>query len=158
MTRWLSTDEQRAWRSWLNASLLLPDRLSRDLAEKHGLTMADYEILVQLSEHPERRIRMSELAERAQSSRSRLSHQVDRMVDAGLVSREPCEDDRRGYFAVLTDKGWDTIVAAAPDHVAAVREHLVDLLGPERFREFGESCKIIVDDLVERSGARRIVD
>lgn len=158
MTRWLDDDEQRAWRSWVNASLLLPDRLSRDLAEKHGLTMADYEILVQLSEHPERRIRMSELAERTLSSRSRLSHQIDRMVDAGLVTREACTDDRRGSFAVLTDKGWDTIVGAAPDHVAAVREHLVDLLGPERFAEFGESCRMIVDDLVERSGARRIVD
>jgi len=158
MTRWLDDDEQRAWRSWVNASLLLPDRLSRDLAEKHGLTMADYEILVQLSEHPERRIRMSELAERTLSSRSRLSHQIDRMVDAGLVTREACTDDRRGSFAVLTVTGWDTIVAAAPDHVAAVREHLVDLLGPERFAEFGESCRMIVDDLVERSGARRIVD
>ena len=158
MTRWLDDDEQRAWRSWVNASLLLPDRLSRDLAEKHGLTMADYEILVQLSEHPERRIRMSELAERTLSSRSRLSHQIDRMVDAGLVTREACTDDRRGSFAVLTDTGWDTIVAAAPDHVAAVRDHLVDLLGPERFAEFGESCRMIVDDLVERSGARRIVD
>jgi len=158
MTRWLTDDEQRAWRSWVNASLLLPDRLSRDLAEKHGLTMADYEILVQLSEHPDRRIRMSELAERARSSRSRLSHQIDRMVEAGLVTREACTDDRRGAFAVLTDKGWDTIVAAAPDHVAAVREHLVDLLGPQRFAEFGDTCRMIVDDLVERSGARRIVD
>lgn len=158
MTRWLSDDEQRSWRAWLNASLLLPDRLGRDLAEKHGLTMADYEILVQLSEHPERRIRMSELAERTLSSRSRLSHQIDRMVDAGLVIREACSDDRRGYFAVLTDTGWKTIVAAAPDHVMAVREHLVDLLGPERFAEFGDTCRMIVDDLVERSGARRIVD
>lgn len=158
MTRWLTEDEQRAWRSWVNASLLLPDLLSRDLAEKHGLTMADYEILVQLSEHPERRIRMSELAERTRSSRSRLSHQIDRMVDAGLVAREACADDRRGSFAVLTDRGWDTIVAAAPDHVAAVRKHLVDLLGPERFAEFGDTCRMIVDDLVERSGARRIVD
>lgn len=158
MTRWLSEDEQRAWRSWVNASMLLPDRLSRDLAEKHGLTMADYEILVQLSEHPERRIRMSDLAGRTQSSRSRLSHQIDRMVDAGLVTREACTDDRRGSFAVLTDKGWNTIVAAAPDHVTAVREHLVDLLGPERFADFGESCRMIVDDLVERSGARRIID
>jgi DNA-binding MarR family transcriptional regulator len=158
MTRWLSDDEQRAWRSWVNASLLLNDRLSRDLAEKHDLTMADYEILVQLSEHPERRIRMSELAERTLSSRSRLSHQIDRMVQAGLVVREACADDRRGSFAVLTDHGWETIVAAAPDHVAAVREHLVDLLGPARFAEFGDTCRIIVDDLVERSGARRIVD
>ncbi|MFM8515974.1 MAG: MarR family winged helix-turn-helix transcriptional regulator [Actinomycetota bacterium] len=158
MTRWLSDDEQRNWRAWLNASLLLPDRLSRALAEKHGLTMADYEILVQLSEHPEQRIRMSELAERTLSSRSRLSHQIDRMVDAGLVTREACSDDRRGSFAVLTDTGWKTIVAAAPDHVMAVREHLVDLLGPERFAEFGDTCRMIVDDLVERSGARRVVD
>lgn len=158
MTRWLSDDEQRAWRSWVNASLLLHDRLSRDLVEKHGLTMADYEILVQLSEHPERRIRMSELAERTLSSRSRLSHQIDRMVDAGLVTREACSDDRRGSFAVLTDTGWETIVAAAPDHVMAVRDHLVDLLGPERFAEFGDTCRMIVDDLVERSGARRIVE
>jgi DNA-binding MarR family transcriptional regulator len=158
MTRWLSDDEQRNWRAWLNASLLLPDRLSRDLTEKHGLTTADYEILVQLSEHPDRRIRMSELAERTLSSRSRLSHQIDRMVSAGLVTREACSDDRRGSFAVLTDKGWHTIVAAAPDHVMAVREHLVDLLGPERFAEFGDICRMIVDDLVERSGARRVVD
>jgi DNA-binding MarR family transcriptional regulator len=158
MTRWLSDDEQRNWRAWLNASLLLPDRLSRDLADKHGLTMADYEILVQLSEHPERRIRMSELAERTLSSRSRLSHQIDRMVDAGLVTREACSDDRRGSFAVLTDTGWETIVAAAPDHVTAVRDHLVDLLGPERFAELGDTCRMIVDDLVERSGARRIVE
>lgn len=158
MTRWLSDDEQRAWRAWVNVSMLLPDRLNRDLVEKRGLTMADYEILVQLSEHPDRRIRMSELAERTLISRSRLSHQIDRMVDAGLVTREACADDRRGSFAVLTDKGWDTIVAAAPDHVAAVREHLVDLLGPTRFAEFGDTCGMIVDDLVERSGARRVID
>lgn len=158
MTRWLSDNEQRNWRAWLNASLLLPDRLSRDLAEKHGLTMADYEILVHLSEHPEQRLRMSELAERTLSSRSRLSHQIDRMVKADLVAREACSDDRRGSFAVLTDNGWKTIMAAAPDHVMAVREHLVDLLGPERFAEFGDTCTMIVDDLAERSGARRVVE
>jgi DNA-binding MarR family transcriptional regulator len=80
------------------------------------------------------------------------------MVDAGLVTREACSDDRRGSFAVLTDTGWETIVAAAPDHVTAVRDHLVDLLGPERFAELGDTCRMIVDDLVERSGARRIVE
>ena len=79
MTRWLTEDEQRSWRAWLAASLLLQDRLNRDLQEQTGMTMADYEILVRLSEAPDRRIRMSELAELTLSSRSRLSHQIDRM-------------------------------------------------------------------------------
>ena len=123
MTRWLTDDEQRHWRAWLAASLLLNDRLSRDLQEQHGLTIADYEILVHLSEAPDRRLRMSELAEAALSSRSRLSHQIDRMARAGLVDRESCADDRRGAFAVLTQHGWDVLVAAAPDHVESVRRH-----------------------------------
>lgn len=149
VTRWLTSEEQSAWRNWLNASLLLSDRLSRELQEQHGLTMADYEILVQLSEHPERRLRMSELASRTLSSRSRLSHQIDRMEKSGLVTREVCTDDKRGSFAVLTDKGWSTIVAAAPDHVASVRAHLVDLLGERRLHELGDACGIITEHLVD---------
>ena len=93
MTRWLSEEEQRHWRAWLAASLLLNDRLSRDLQEQHDLTIADYEILVWLSEAPDRRLRMSELARRALSSRSRLSHQIDRMERAGLVTREVCAEE-----------------------------------------------------------------
>lgn len=146
MTRWLSPDEQVSWRAWLSATLLLQDRLNRELHE-HGLTSADYEILVWLSEAPDRRLRMSELARRSLSSRSRLSHQVDRMERAGLVAREVCTDDRRGAFAVLTPKGWDTIVAAAPDHVASVREHLVDVLTPEEFAALGRACAKISDRL-----------
>ena len=88
MTRWLTEDEQRSWRAWLSASVLLTDRLSRDLQEQHGLTIADYEILVRLSEIPDRRMRMSELADATLSSRSRLSHQIDRMERAGLVATE----------------------------------------------------------------------
>ena len=87
MTRWLSEDEQRLWRGWLAASMLLPERLNRDLQEQHGLTGTDYQVLVELSESPERRMRMSTLAERTQLSRSRLSHQIDRMTKAGLVTR-----------------------------------------------------------------------
>jgi DNA-binding MarR family transcriptional regulator len=121
--------------------------LNRDLIERHDITLADYEILVQLSEHPEHRMRMSELAERTMSSRSRLSHQVDRMHKAGLVLREECEDDRRGTYAVLTEHGWDTIVAAAPDHVDSVRHHLLDVLGPAAFAQFGESCETIARGL-----------
>ena len=147
MTRWLTEDEQRSWRAWLAASLLLQDRLNRDLQEQTGMTMADYEILVRLSESPDRRIRMSELAELTLSSRSRLSHQIDRMAGAGLVERQMCEDDRRGQFAVLTDEGWATLVAAAPGHVASVRAHLVDVLSADEFAELGSACQHLVDAL-----------
>lgn len=151
MTNWLSRDQQDAWRAWLDATLQLNDRLSRDLQEAHGLTLADYEILVHLSESHDRRMRMSELADKVLSSRSRLSHQVDRMERAGLVSREHCVDDRRGSFAVLTDHGWDVLVKAAPDHVASVRRHLVDVLDAQEFATLGASCRRIADRLQELS-------
>lgn len=147
MTRWLSEEEQRLWRGWLAASMLLPERLNRDLQEQHGLTGTDYQVLVELSESPERRMRMSTLAERTQLSRSRLSHQIDRMTKAGLVDRQECAQDGRGMFAVLTEQGWETIVAAAPDHVESVRRHLVDRLTPEQFAAFGQACIIVADAL-----------
>jgi len=140
MTRWLSAEEQRLWRGWIAASMLLPDRLNRDLQERHGLTGTDYQILVELSESPDRRMRMSTLADHTLLSRSRLSHQVDRMARAGLVERQLCEADGRGMFAVLTDHGWETIVRAAPDHVASVRRHLLDVLTPAEFEAFGQAC------------------
>jgi DNA-binding MarR family transcriptional regulator len=140
VTRWLSADEQRLWRGWIAASMLLPDRLNRDLQERHGLTGTDYQILVELSESPDRRMRMSTLADRTLLSRSRLSHQIDRMTKAGLVERQVCEQDGRGMWAVMTDRGWETIVRAAPDHVESVRRHLLDVLTPEQFQAFGEAC------------------
>lgn len=152
MTRWLSDDEQASWRAWIAASLLLPDRLSRDLQERGGISLPDYEILVYLSEAPERRLRMSELADRTLSSRSRLSHQVDRLTDAGLVDRQPCSNDRRGYFAVLTPQGLDYLVKTAPVHVESVREHLVDVLTPEEFAEFGRLCAKVADRLLPPAG------
>jgi DNA-binding MarR family transcriptional regulator len=149
MTQWLNEDEQRSWRAWLSVSLLLHDRLNRELQAQHGLTMADYEILVRLSEIPERRMRMSDLADVTLSSRSRLSHQIDRMEKAGLVEREHCTDDRRGAFAVLTELGWSTLVATAPDHVASVRAHLVDQLTPAEFAALGAACQKVSDHLSE---------
>lgn len=145
MTRWLSEDEQASWRAWIAATLLLPDRLNRDLQEETGLSLPDYEILVYLSEAPDRRLRMSELAERTMSSRSRLSHQIDRLESEGLVSREKCSDDRRGSFAVLTPEGWKVLVASAPTHVESVRRHLVDVLTPEEFAELGRLCRIVAE-------------
>ena len=147
MTRWLTEEEQRLWRGWLAASMLLPERLNRDLQEQHDLTGTDYQVLVELSESPERRMRMSTLAERTQLSRSRLSHQIDRMTRAGLVTRQECAQDGRGMFAVLTEQGWETIVAAAPDHVDSVRRHLVDRLTPEQFAAFGEACITVAEAL-----------
>ena len=147
MTNWLSEKQQKIWRSWMSATALLPEQLGRDLQRDSGLTNADYEILVWLSEFPDRRIRMSDLADRTLSSRSRLSHQIDRMERAGLVSREVCENDRRGSFAVLTDKGWDLLVSAAPAHVESVRRHLVDVLTPEEFEALGRACSKVSEHL-----------
>ena len=147
MTRWLSEDEQRSWRAWIAANLLIRDRLGRDLQEQCGLTLADYEIMVRLSETADRRLRMSELADLTLSSRSRLSHQIDRMQKAGYVDRQECTDDRRGYFAVLTDEGFRTLEQAAPKHVDSVRRRIVDVLTPEEFAEFGRLNQKLIDAL-----------
>ncbi|MFN8158211.1 MAG: MarR family transcriptional regulator [Candidatus Nanopelagicales bacterium] len=147
MTHWLTAEQQKHWRSYLAATTLLSDRLSRELQVEHGLSLADYEILVRLSEAEGRRLRMSQLAESTLASRSRLSHQIDRMEKAGLVVREPCEDDRRGANAVLTEEGWTRLVAAAPSHVEGVREHLVDLLTDEQFTALGTACAIVARHL-----------
>lgn len=127
MSEWLNPDEMRAWRAYIVASRRLYEAFERDLAD-HGLSMADYEVISYLSEAPERRVRMSELAQASLLSRSRLSHRMKVLEEAGIVRRESCSDDRRGAFAVLTEKGWQTIVAAAPDHVTSVRERFIDLL------------------------------
>ncbi|MFC6542087.1 MarR family winged helix-turn-helix transcriptional regulator [Nonomuraea salmonea] len=110
--RWLSPAEQRAWRTHLAVHKLLMHRLDREL-HAHSLSLNDYEILVNLSESPGRRMRMSELADVTIQSRSRLSHQISRMEAKGLVTREDCRDDRRGTYAVLTDEGWETIQRVA---------------------------------------------
>lgn len=129
-TRWLSEDEQQTWRSFLTASRLLWDRVERQLQQGAGLPHAYYEILVRLSEAPERTLRMSQLASTSLSSRSRLSHAVARMEEAGWVQRRPCPSDRRGQLAELTDAGWARLQEAAPGHVAEVRELLFDRLTP----------------------------
>jgi DNA-binding MarR family transcriptional regulator len=117
------------------------------LSAEHGLSIADYEILVQLSENPDRRIRMSDLADRTLSSRSRLTHQCDRLAKRGLITREPCTDDGRGSWAVLTQEGWNTIEGAAPDHVASVRKHFVDVLTTSEFEELGRISRKISEHL-----------
>lgn len=137
MTRWLSEDEQGSWRATIAMMLLLPDRLSRELTKNHGLSLPDFEILVKLSEAPEAQMRMSHLADKTLASRSRLSHACDRLEKSGFITRQACEADGRGYWAVLTDLGWEKLNSAAADHVESVRSHLVDLLTPNEFAELG---------------------
>ena len=126
-TRWLSPREMKAWRSYIIASRRLLEALDIDL-DGHELSMADYEVMAQLSEAPGRRMRMSDLAEVAMVSKSRLSHRMKVMEKAGWIKREECAEDRRGSWAVMTEKGWRAIVAAAPDHVASVRTRFIDQL------------------------------
>jgi DNA-binding MarR family transcriptional regulator len=128
--RWLTETEQQTWRTHLEVCRMLTHQTERDL-QPFGLTNNDYEILVCLSEADDHRMRMSDLARVTMQSKSRLSHQITRMENAGLVRRENCESDRRGLFAVLTPHGWETMKKVAPHHVASVREHFIDLLSPD---------------------------
>jgi DNA-binding MarR family transcriptional regulator len=137
-TTWLTEDEQAAWRIHLDVSRLLMYQLERDL-QPFGLTNNDYEILVNLSEAAEHRMRMSDLAKSTLQSKSRLSHQITRMEVAGFVRRENCEEDRRGLYAVLTAQGWDTMRHVAPRHVSSVREHFIDLIPPQGLAAYREA-------------------
>ena len=125
--KWLTPNEMVAWRRYIIASRQLLAALDADLKE-HDLTLPDYEILALLSDASDRQMRMSELAKIALLSRSRLSHRMKVMEKAGWLKREPCPVDKRGYFAVMTAKGWKAIVAAAPDHVESVRARFIDHL------------------------------
>jgi DNA-binding MarR family transcriptional regulator len=144
---WLSDDEQRTWRSFLGATRLLFDQLDRELQRDAGMTHADYEILVRLSEAPDRALRMGELAERTGSSRSRLSHAVAGLEADGWVRRERCATDGRGAIAVLTDKGATALRDAAPGHVRGVRRHVFDQLGPAQQRSLRKASDAILGHL-----------
>ncbi|MDO5627680.1 MAG: MarR family transcriptional regulator [Mobilicoccus sp.] len=140
--RWLSTEEQQAWRSYLRASRLLDDALDDDLQE-HGLQLTEYEILAMLSEAEGRHMRMSSLAEQVVQSRSRLTHTAGRLEQRGLVLRRPARHDGRGVDLWLTSRGVDLLREVAPIHVESVRRHLIDPLGSQRFAELGAAMATI---------------
>ena len=147
--RWLDPVEMRAWRGHLRMSWLLAAAIERDL-RRIGLSHPDYYVLVRLSETPDHRMRMTELAEGIQWSKSRLSHHIDRMERRGLVRREDCTSDARGAFACLTEAGLRAIQEAAPDHVASVRRHFVDALNDEQLAQLGDINDTLVAHLSER--------
>lgn len=144
MTRWLDEDQQRAWRAYLDAVARVHAGLDAQLQADAGMPHGYYEILVRLSESPDRRMRMSALAVAASSSRSRLSHAVAQLETRGWVRREACPEDRRGQIAVLTDEGFTALAAAAPGHVEAVRRLLIDRLSPAQVGQLREICEAVL--------------
>ena len=133
--RWLCPAEQRAWRAYLESTKVLFDALDRRLQRDADMPHTYYEILVRLSEAPERALRMSELAELTLSSRSRLSHAAARLEEKGWIERAICPTDRRGQVATLTDDGYAALAAAAPGHVQSVRDFVIDQLSAEQLEE-----------------------
>ncbi len=155
-TQWLDSDQQRTWRAYLVGTTLLMDRLDRDLREHHGLSVPEYEILVRLSEARDHRMRMAVLADSVSHSRSRVTHTVARMEKDGLVNRSACASDGRGVEAVLTSKGFSVLQAAAPIHVAGVRQFLVDLVDEDDFAAVGRVFNAVTDKLIENNPAADI--
>ena len=127
MTEWLSPAEMRAWRAYIGTYADLANALEGDLVAQ-GLGLGDYQVLVYLSEAPNRSMRMCDLAERLQLSPSGLTRRLDGLVKSGAVVRQGSESDRRVMMAVLTDVGYATLEAVAPHHVASVRRRIFDKL------------------------------
>ena len=148
--RWLDEADQQVWRDYLAASQQLWDRLDDELEAGAGMPLSEYEILVRLSEAPDRSLRMSQLAEKVVHSRSRLTHTVARMERRGLVARRPCEEDGRGVLAELTDEGYAALEQAAPVHVQSVRRHMFDPLTGEEVEVLGRAMRKIAESLKER--------
>lgn len=142
-TRWLDEEEQRTWRAFLQATRRLFEEIDRQLQRESGIPHAYYEVLVQLSEAPDRTLRMSQLADRSLSSRSRLSHAVARLEEAGWIRRAVCSSDRRGTYATLTDEGFAVLAAAAPGHVETVRRLLLDPLTREQVSQLQQICEAV---------------
>ncbi len=145
--RWLSEDEQRAWRRLAAVTTLLPAALDAQLQRDASLTHFAYFVIAMLSEAPGRQLRMSELAARSSSSPSRLSHTVARLESRGWVRRQRASDDGRGQVAELTDEGYEMVVKIAPGHVSAVRQYVFEALDADQVRALDAICKALLGKL-----------
>ena len=149
--RWLTADEQRAWRAYVRAAALLTTRLNRQLQADSGLSLAEYEVLVRLSEASDGELRPFQLGLALDWEQSRLSHLLSRMTRRGFVTRQDCPSDRRGAVVVLTRRGRAAIESAAPGHVAAVRRLVFDQMDSAQAATFGQVFEAILA-VLEESG------
>lgn len=141
--RWLTDEQQKVWRDWLAATARVQDALTADLRQ-HNLDLNEYEVLVVLSEQPDRSIRMSDLAAKTNQSRSRLTHTVARLQRDALIERTAAPDDGRGVLAHLTDEGFTLLTDAAPNHVEVVRRVFVDPPDPRDYAAMGKALQAIL--------------
>jgi DNA-binding MarR family transcriptional regulator len=144
-TRWLDDREQLTWRGFLAMTRVVQATLERQLQQDSAMPHTYYLILAMLSEAPDRTLRMSELADIAGTSQSRLSHAASRLEEAGWIERRRCLTDKRGYLATLTDEGFDVLKATAPGHVEAVRSTLFDPLSDEQLDQLAAIASAVTD-------------
>ena len=147
--RWLTAEEQHAWRSFVRLHEKLGGRLSRLLQTESNVSAADFAVLVNLTDVPEGRQRYQDLARALEWEKSRMSHHIARMAGRGLVVREECLEDARGAFVVITEQGRAAIEAAAPLHVEAVRALFLDHVTPSELRTLGKISERVVKKLDE---------
>jgi DNA-binding MarR family transcriptional regulator len=145
--RWLTEREERAWRALQFMQMRLESELARELAADSGLSYPDYLVLVALTDHPDGRLRLFELAGRLGWEKSRASHHVGRMVERGLVRKQKCDSDRRGFFVVVTARGRREIERAAPGHVAAVRRLVIDRLTADQLDVIARAAEAVLAGL-----------
>ncbi|GIH15304.1 MarR family winged helix-turn-helix transcriptional regulator [Rugosimonospora africana] len=148
--RWLDESEHGAWCSYIAMHARLMAQLHRQLQHDAGLSLADYDVLSQLTNHPAGRARVFELVEALQWEQSRLSHHLKRMQGRGLVTREYCPDDGRAALVVLTPEGRSAIEHAAPRHVAAVRDLVFDVLTPDQVAGLRAVAEAVLDRIEAR--------
>lgn len=145
--RWLTEREERAWRALQFMQMRLEGELARQLAADSGLSYPDYLVLVAITDRPDGRLRLFELAAVLGWEKSRASHHIGRMVGRGLVTKEQCPEDRRGFFVVVTSAGRQAIEAAAPGHLAAVRHLFIDRLDPQQLDTIGAIAEAVLAGL-----------
>ena len=152
-TRWLTDDQQRAWRKLAAVIIKLPAALESQLQREAGISHFEYWVLALLSEAPDRTLRLGVLAAQANASLSRLSHVVTRLENRAWVRRRPCPDNGRSILAVLTDAGYEKVIASAPGHVEAVQSMVFDRLGVEQLADLATVCDAILSGVEAAPGA-----
>lgn len=150
--RWLNDDEQVLWRKTLQFQQLMDLAIDRQLERDAGLSLADYSVLVTLSEADGAGLRAREVGSKLGWDRSRVSHQVRRMEKRGLVAKTACETDGRGTMIALTDQGQKAIEASAPQHVEQVRSLFIDDLNEDELRTLSKVFKRVIAKVESNEG------